>query len=303
MPKNINKKALDALAKQDWKNAQNLFFYNAKNNPSHKTYNNLGYFLITEGLLCANGKTRSALKLGTKYLIKASNIGHSLLNSYAIAKSIDYQLRSAKNNEKKALYAQAYDCFKSTLSTEYSNELQYNLLRFSYLLNPHNKEVILQVKRLVQTFACQESITLYLEILRSNSLINEGLECIKEYYDFLDEIELLMFYTKYGFFEKGYALCQSIYDLYDFDEFITSAIVECCISTNHTEDIRKYSNRVTELNTETRFSIKNKWYIKVFDTSEDGAYYRKEIINKYHSYPPFIDSCCYFGCSLHSTAW
>ena len=67
--KEINQKAMDALRRQNFAEAQHLFFENAKRNPSHKTYNNLGYYLISEGLECKGGKVRNALKLGIKYLI------------------------------------------------------------------------------------------------------------------------------------------------------------------------------------------------------------------------------------------
>ena len=58
--KEINAKALNFLDKQEWKKAQDLFFKNAKENPSHQTYNNLGFFLIIEGLICSNGKVRKS---------------------------------------------------------------------------------------------------------------------------------------------------------------------------------------------------------------------------------------------------
>ena len=70
--KEINQAALENLKKQDWQSAQKLFFENARKNPSHKTYNNLGVFLITEGLTCRNGTSRNATKLGLKYLLKAA---------------------------------------------------------------------------------------------------------------------------------------------------------------------------------------------------------------------------------------
>ena len=41
-----NQAALDALAKQNFAEAQALFFENARKNPSYQTFNNLGYYLI-----------------------------------------------------------------------------------------------------------------------------------------------------------------------------------------------------------------------------------------------------------------
>lgn len=84
----INKKALLELDSGNWKEAQKLFFENAKNNPSHETLNNLGYYLCTEGLTCVNGKVRDAGILGMNYLIKASKMKNSVKNFCAIATAI-----------------------------------------------------------------------------------------------------------------------------------------------------------------------------------------------------------------------
>ena len=57
--KQINELALKKLANQEWKSAQDLLFENARLNPSHNTYSNLGYYLINEGIELENGKTKS----------------------------------------------------------------------------------------------------------------------------------------------------------------------------------------------------------------------------------------------------
>ena len=66
-----NQEALQALEDLNYSVAQACFFENAKRVPCHETFNNLGYYLITEGLWCKNNNARNALALGLKYLLKA----------------------------------------------------------------------------------------------------------------------------------------------------------------------------------------------------------------------------------------
>ena len=83
----MNERALKCLIEGNFEEAQKLFFENAKKNPSHETYNNLGNFLIDEGLLCKNGRVRNAQKLGVKYLFKALEIRRTFITLCALAKS------------------------------------------------------------------------------------------------------------------------------------------------------------------------------------------------------------------------
>ena len=111
MVRKINQDALRSLASQEWLVAQRLFFKNAKENSSYQTYNNLGYFLITEGLTCKNGIVRNAWKLGWKYLLKAFEMKKTQVGAQAMGVAIDYKLRSAPVQEQCVLYHTLYDCF------------------------------------------------------------------------------------------------------------------------------------------------------------------------------------------------
>ena len=299
----INGKALDNLSSQHWMNAQKLFFMNMKKHPSHQTYNNLGYYLISEGLICKNGKTRNALKHGMKYLFKASKMETSVINMCAIVKAIDYQLRTAKEDEKSPLYAYACSCLKKAISIECSNTLQYNYLRFSYLLEPHNENILLEIRNLVHKFTSVETVSLYLELLCDNFLIDEGLECIETYGDFLDEVDLLMFYAKFGLYEKGYVLCETICNVYNIDARIASAIIECCVNTFHLQEAKKYAEQIEEMEKEKQHINKENWCQYAFGNTESSTNYRKIKIAEYKYIPPVIDRCCYFGCNLHDIHW
>ena len=300
--KQINEKALDFLSKQNWGEAQNLFFYNAKHNPTHETYNNLGFYLITEGLLCKNGRTRNALKLGIKYLLKSESIKASFINICAITKSIDYQLRE-EHSDKKRLYVCACEYLKKGLAKEYSNVLQYNLLRFSYLLTPQDIELSIQANHLLKKFPCRESVLLYFELLRAHNLMEAGLECISKYKIFLDEIELIMFYSKFGLYEQGYNLCKSVYNMFSIDEFVASAIIECCVNTNHLIEAEKYAIQIKQNEKDMNPHYKADWCSKIVGDSIECVNYRKDRVQNYHFCPPIIETCCYFGCPVHKTVW
>ena len=298
----INKKALEFLSKQNWEKAQQLFFFNAKKNPSHETYNNLGFYLVTEGLLCRNGKTRNALKLGTKYLLKAECKKTSIVNTCAIVKAIDYSLRDMPE-DKEALYKRAGEYIKKALTESYSDVLQYNFLRFSYLTNQYNTNLISLTRDLVKRNPCTESASLYFELCRANNLIYEGLECIENYGIFLDDIELIMFYSKVGLYERGYSLCDGICKQYSIDEFVASAIIECCLNTDRLTEAEIYTNKIKEAENCTNFLNKEEWCGEVFGNLMKNDKHRKIRIDTYRSCPPLIDLCCYFGCSIHKTTW
>lgn len=88
-PAERNAAAMECLSKQDFAGAQKLFFDNAMTAPSHETYNNLGYFLCTEGLECRSGKTRYAGKLGFSYLLKAEKLKCTSVNQSNIAGELE----------------------------------------------------------------------------------------------------------------------------------------------------------------------------------------------------------------------
>ena len=88
-----NERALNLLSKENFIQAQKLFFKNAKSTQSHETYNNLGWYLYTEGLECKNGKVRNAEKLGLHYLLKAKK------NKAYIGKSEQYSKRYRRTTQ------------------------------------------------------------------------------------------------------------------------------------------------------------------------------------------------------------
>lgn len=290
----INQCALDCLSDQNWLTAQNLFFKNAKENPSHETYNNLGYFLICEGFTYKNGKTKNAYSLGLKYLLRAAKIELSATNLCAIAKAYDYALRSAKGIDREQLLEKMYDVLSTAYRINPSNEIQYNLLRTLVLTNSYNEDTVEKVKALIKEFVCEESIRLYFGILGLCSLYTEGLVCINQYREFLAEDDLLLFYAKQQRFREGYDLCHSVFNQYYPDKYISAAIIECCVNSDHIEEALFFAHNITENESSILYSRKENWTKLVFLNLESSTEYRRNLISEYSSIPPFIDVCCYF---------
>ncbi len=301
MDKEINSKALNELEKLNFAEAQKLFFKNARKYPSYQTYNNLGYYLISEGLLCKNGETKNAITLGVKYLLKSSEMCFSETNVRAIVRAIDFKLRKATRNERNLLYTYAREILRKALSIQYSDELQYNYLSFCCLSEPQNESILQDARKLVKRYKNTESVELYFELLRINSLKDEGLWCIANYGNYLDEVDLLMFYTKFEMYEKAYELCESVYNRFVTDKFISSAIIESCVHTKHFEEAKSFALQISD--SEKDSEANNKWYKSTFDNLHTASAYRKKQIEAYKFFPSIIHRCGYFGCERHRTAW
>ena len=283
--KEINAKALNFLDKQEWKKAQDLFFKNAKENPSHQTYNNLGFFLIIEGLICSNGKVRNALKLGNKYLFKARQFKITTVNTLAIITSFDRMLRSEKE-DKALLYASACEVLKDSLKREYFVQIHYNLLRFLYLSQPQNKLLLEETEKLLNRFVCQESVFLNLCVLSQNNMIDKMKKQLSKHAELLDEYDRFAFYLKAQMYEEAYALCKNIYQSYEIDYFIRCAISECYIKTGRKKELTSIIKLTDD-----------------FYTKNNVSGYREKVIKNYQFIPPILESCAYFGCDMHNVKW
>lgn len=301
--RDINEKALDSLMEQNWVRAQQLFFENAKKNPSHETYNNLGNYLINEGLLCKNGRVRNAQKLGLKYLLRAAEIKDSQVNLCAIASAYNYELRTTTGVQRQFFYEQSYHCLEKALKIKYSDEIQYNLLRIICLINVKDEFVLERLRILVKNYVCEESVSLYLEILCVHLLFDEGVHCIECYEKYLSEIELLMFWSKFGLYEKGYHLCETICNQFSVDKYVASAIIECCVNTNHFEQAKIFADHIKQIEDDIQYVGKESWCERIFCNMDSSDEERKKLIKEYLSIPPFIESCYYYGCTVHEISW
>lgn len=299
----INAHALKCLNSQRWKEAQKKFFENAKKNPCHETYNNLGYFLINEGIECENGKVRNAQKLGVKYLMRAAEIKETQINLCAIAKAYEYELMTSSPQNREILFQESSQCLKKALEINYSPVIDYNYIRCLHLINSKDESLLEKTRKLLTNYVSYESVLLYLEMLCNHFLLDEGIRCIEQYGNYLNDIDILMFFVKFEMYDRAYPLCKAVCEQFSPDKYIASAIIESCINTCHFEQARLYAKQISELEEDFWYKGKEVWIEEVFDNMESSDESRKKLISKHSLSPPSIDFCCYFGCSVHGMEW
>ena len=296
----VNKKALEYLSQKNWKEAQALFFENVKNNPSHKTYNNLGNYLVDEGLLCENGSIINANKLGLKYLFMALEKELSSKTINAIIKAYDHEIRTSIGEQKKDLLVLSRKILERAQNSTVTKENRYNYLRVRCLLGDNDSKLLSDVRKLVKEYVCEETVSLYLHLLTKHALINEGIRCIEYYNYYLDELDCLMFFAKLGLYEEGALLCDSIKNNYFQDKYIMSAVIECYTNIRQYEEVKRYIDLVREDNLSYEREEKMEFLLEDLFVSTN---LRKKTILEYEMIPPLIKTCCYYGCPIHGTKW
>ncbi len=302
--KEINMRALGLLASQDLITSQKLFFENARRNPSYQTYNNLGFFLLTEGLTDKNGRTRNAEKLATKYLLKSLDIKETATNHCAIATLMNFMIRALRSiNDECSLYRKmALHLERATkLSSDF--DIQYNLLRSKFALDYDIDTLLPEIRAIVSKKHCEETVILYLEALIKGAYYEEGLMCIEKYKQHLDDWDLFEFYTRTKMYQKALELCEPIIERFSVEYFEASAIIECCVNTGNFEKARLYAGMIWEREAGYDYVREDDKMSIILDNLDESSSFRREILNEAHRMPPFMDMCCYFGCDKHGVSW
>ena len=298
-----NEKALDILSKGKFLQAQQLFFENARMAPSHETYNNLGWYLFTEGLECKNGKVRNAEKLGTYYLQKAESIRHTSVNLNNIAYVMEIQRNLAycqTGVESRDICRAAYEYTEKALQLKYSNEAEYNRLRFLYLCDSRSTEVLSGLEKLSGQFDEPDCIEFLLNVLCIHARLHECLERLAQYRDKLDELCLMSLYCICGEYEKGAGLCGRIYEKYALRPVDIAMLADCLIRSGQPEKALTLKQAWQEdAAPETKKAAQA--FCREADRIFDSAAYRAELIQGYRFRPPVIPLCGYFGCKRHGT--
>ena len=300
--KYINSDALLALIDQNWDKAQELFYQNAIENPSHKTYNNLGHYLWSEGLICKDGKHRNAKKLGLHYIIKSSELGVSAVNCCAVAEAADHAFFYDNENSAPTI-SFALDYLEKVLRMDDAPDIRYNYYRFLYLLSPSDEIHLARLRELVIDYATEESVGFYFNLLCIHSKKEEGLECIARYGDMIDESDLLHFYAKMGLYDEGIAISEAVCDHYCIDESIAAAVIECSLGANDDTEGKRIGDIIlAKIRDESDFCNTGSGDIR-FNKLITSRELRRELLDVQFYVPPMISCCCYFGCNIHNTAW
>lgn len=302
----INHKAMTELCNQNFVGAQKLLFENAKKNPCHETFNNLGYFLCTEGLFNNNDdRIRSADVLGMKYLIKAVNIKLSVKNLCAIATAIDLRITwKAKKKEDFCTYENAFKVMDKALQLHYYDMLEYDKIRFLYLYDANNYIILESLRRLVKTYICEESVTFYLYVLCRHFCFEECLDAIKKYEKYIETADLLNLYFLCGAYDKCASCFKPIIDgRYGLDEVGDSIMIECLIKTGRFDEAEIYADYARGSESDDEYHSKQNCGKTAFDDLTESTEYRCNLIAKHKEdlfgRPRYITPCCYFGCVMH----
>ena len=296
----INAKALEFISNQDFENDQKLLFENAKANPSYQTYGNLGHFIVSVGFARNDKRADKGFKLGYKYLLTSLKMKPTLTNSYALVQAIERHVQS-KSLQRNFYYKKAKTLLISVDGMVQDTEHKYNILRYEYLLNPKDTSLLKQAESIFEENPSAEAAELYLGLLGINQS-KKGIDFISEHRAFLDAVDLLMYYSKIGEYEKGYELCEDVLRIYSIDKFIASAIIECCVNTAHFDEAKVYAQEISE-NQSGRTRRSRHVFKHIFKSLLKSSKYRKRMLLKYHPLPPLISRCGYFGCPNHKTNW
>ena len=271
-------------------------------NPCHETFNNIGYYLCTEGLMCSNERFRNADKIGIKYLVKAANMRTSTINLCSFATIINLRSRNVVNNPDDFWsYQNAYNVLDKAVKLEYSHELEYNRLRFLYLYDAKNEMILDGLRNLVHSYISEDSITFYLYVLCVHSMFEECLLEIKKFEQYINPADLMILYYLCGEYAMGATYFSDIIDKIRLDETGTAIMTECLIKTGKFNEVRRYADTVTEYESHIKYKGKDNWQVRVFDNLLETTEYRQSLISEYKYMPLYITPCCYFGCTVHKT--
>lgn len=299
-----NQAALEALSRGNFSKAQELFFENAKKNPCHGTYNNLGYYLCTEGLECRNGKVRNADLLGMRYLLKAKRLCKTFINLSNIATAIHLrlggELKDSVNPNDIYSLQHAYVCLKEAVLLHSSDETEYNILRFLYLLDNDTTAIINSLERLITKIPCQDSINFYLYLLCKASCFEKCLRVLEEYRYLLDEMDLLTYFCLCGKYEEGANLYDdNICSKFYFGEEHSAMMLECLVRSEHKKQAAFFIDFVKKQEASLGYPSKKKWINEIPNDQVKLLQYTNTVISSYRYIPQYRMPCGYFGCKEH----
>lgn len=301
-----NHAALEELSKGNFKKAQELFFENAKKNPCHGTYNNLGYYLCTEGLECKNGKVRNADILGMKYLLKAKQLRITSVNLSNIATAIHLRLgtepKKGANPDTIYSFQNAYTCLKEAVLLHPSDETEYNMLRFLYLMDQDANTILRPLEKLITKILCQDSINFYLFLLCKASCFEKCFMVLNEYRYLLDEIDLLTYFCLCGKYEKGADLFDDIIcSKFYFEEEHSAMMLECLMRSDRKKQMDSFLDFVKRQEASLVYPSKKEWISKIPKDQTKLLQYTNTVISRYRYVPQYRIPCGYFGCKEHET--
>ncbi len=301
-----NQAALEELSRGNFSKAQELLFENAQKNPCHGTYNNLGYYLCTEGLECKNGKVRNADILGMKYLLKAKQLRRTSVNLSNIATAIHLRLgtESKKGANPDDIYSfqNAYVCLKEAVLLHPSDETEYNMLRFLYLMDQDVNAIVKPLEQLITKNLCQDSVNFYLSLLCKASCFEKCLTVLEECRYLLDEMDLLTYFCLCGEYEKGADLYDDIVcSTFYLGEEYSAMMLECLVRSDRKKQMASFLDFVKRQEAGLVYPSQKEWMGKIPNDQAELLQYTNTVISRYRYVPQYRTPCGYFGCKEHGT--
>ena len=304
-PAERNAAAMECLSKQDFAGAQKLFFDNARTALSHETYNNLGYFLCTEGLECRSGKTRYAGKLGFSYLLKAEKLKCTSVNQSNIAGELEKRraekfCKTGIDDPDIRLSALHHAELAVRNDVRCSDECEYNRLRFLFLCDRNSPEVFDGMKNLAAGYETDDSIEFLLNLYCIHSETDKCLKLMREYGDRLDGYAKLSLYCRCRDFSSAAALCDEVYESFAPDDAIIAMMAESLINSGEIARAEKLKAALEADVPDYRNARKFRSAVEMTFSSPE---YRENVIKNYRYRPPYLTLCGYFGCEMHGTGF
>ena len=283
----INRKALVALEKGEFDVAQQLLRINLKNNPSHLSYNNLGFFYVDNGMTLEDGRCINASKIGMRYLKKASELDVSYKNCMAIG------MMSRFDNAYKIMEK----AFEKALSCKEDYAAYYNLGSTYIKENTIEKAVDAFIKAF--EFAKNENdryatALALLHLSQKNKKIDSNIYL--KYLDYAgeekridDEVAVLYFMGRQDLIISNYI--EAIEEEY-CEMPVIAMIVDAFLVAGKQTALDKYIEKAEELYEDEDISIIKDMVIK--------EALRKKYVSTYEYKYGFEDRvCCYIECPVH----
>jgi len=281
--------AMQALERDDFYSAQEYFQKALKRTPSYQTYNNLGYFYLSEGRTDENGCVKSADAVGMRYLKKALAIKSTAITSRSLGYFL-YQKRA---------YQEACEFFSLSYSIKQDDSVLYDLAAAQYMAR---NEAVLSTLAPLRREGSTEAMELYLfAVLRfAPEELSAVLEREKNWERLLDPpeiMELRYFTGKYEAIRAEVSMLLSEWSLWKeqwamlIDAFLSCDAEEelACLMREHFETYDETPARKKEMR-DLRLMLRNERM-------------RKRCIEAYEYVPVIFPFCGYFGCSKHDQPW
>lgn len=298
-----NQRALALLEAQEFMGAQTLFFENARKNPCHQTYNNLGYYLLTEGLQCKNGQVRNADRLGYSYLCRAAQLETSSINLSACAYAKVQQLDALNLDEAVMQQKEICALLEKASFLAQTDEGKYNALCARYFCDSSSVQLLEDLRTLIQTYITEESIALYLDLLRRHSLIDEGLSLLSLHEEAINDANKLLFFTSAKRYAEGYALCASVKEKFFMHPELIACIIECYVHAGTPQEVERYRRYFCKLQKDLPDIGQQISPCVLAEQSTEATCLRETILSNYQYTPSYAWPCGYFGCYTHNTPY